>query len=177
MVYSSELTTQAVIGSNPKPPPMLVDMSASTWIKKVQLPCWPLFSQQVSHQRWIWGLHKQESMQGLWNPGQMSPEVQNRGISDPTKGTYVLQKLKNKIMRPHLINQLLRDKDFSTKRNKSLSTALSRVLLVLLHFQLNINIVYLWMLLRCLCYLSLITRVKAWSDILTNLEMWILVRQ
>ena len=32
----------------------------------------------------------------LWNPVQMSPEVQNRGISGPTKRTYVLQKLKKK---------------------------------------------------------------------------------
>ena len=28
----------------------------------------------------------------LWNPGQTSPEVQNRGISSPTKRTCVLQK-------------------------------------------------------------------------------------
>ena len=28
----------------------------------------------------------------LWNPGQTSPEVQNRGINGPTKRTYVLQK-------------------------------------------------------------------------------------
>ena len=28
----------------------------------------------------------------LWNPGQMSPKTQNRGISDPTKRTYVRQK-------------------------------------------------------------------------------------
>ena len=32
----------------------------------------------------------------LWNPGQISPEVQNRGISGPTKRTYVLQNLKKK---------------------------------------------------------------------------------
>ena len=32
----------------------------------------------------------------LWNPGQTSPKVQNRGISAPTKRTYVLQKLKTK---------------------------------------------------------------------------------
>ena len=30
---------QTVVGSSPKPPPMLVDMSAGTWIKKAQLPC------------------------------------------------------------------------------------------------------------------------------------------
>ena len=67
-----------------------------------QLPCWSLYSQQVSHQRWIWGSRRQESTQtrdppGLWNPGQTSPEVQNRGISDPTKKTYVLQNLFKKI--------------------------------------------------------------------------------
>ena len=32
----------------------------------------------------------------LWNPGETSPEVQNRGISGPTKRTYVLQKFKKK---------------------------------------------------------------------------------
>ena len=32
---------------------MLVDTSAGTWIKKAWLLCWPLYSQQVSHQRWI----------------------------------------------------------------------------------------------------------------------------
>ena len=66
------------------------------WIEKAWLPCWPLYSQQVSHQRWIWGSHKRESTHPswLWNPGQTSPEVQNRGISGPTKRTYVLQKLK-----------------------------------------------------------------------------------
>ena len=30
---------------------------------------------------------------GLWNPEDTSPEVQNKGISGPTKGTYVLQKV------------------------------------------------------------------------------------
>ena len=32
----------------------------------------------------------------LWNPGQTSPKVQNRGISGPTKRTCVLQKFKKK---------------------------------------------------------------------------------
>ena len=32
----------------------------------------------------------------LWNPGQTSPEVQNRGISGPTKRTRVLQKFNKK---------------------------------------------------------------------------------
>ena len=53
-----------------------------------QLPCWPIF----------WGIvGRQESVQArnppwLWNPGQTSPEVQNRSISGPTKRTHVLQK-------------------------------------------------------------------------------------
>ena len=94
--------TWTVVSSSPEPPPMLTDTSTGMWIKKARLPCWPLYSQQVSHQRWIWGLHKWESMekgstlalkprvdvtrstkQGYqWNPGQRSPEVQNRGISE-----------------------------------------------------------------------------------------------
>ena len=32
----------------------------------------------------------------LWNPEETSPEVQNRGISGPTKRTHVLQKFKKK---------------------------------------------------------------------------------
>ena len=43
--------------------------------------------------------HKQVDPPWLWNPGQMSPEVQNRGISGPTKRTDVLQKLKTEYMR------------------------------------------------------------------------------
>ena len=39
-----------------EPPPMLVDTwFANMWIEKAQLPCWHLYSQQVLHQRWIWG--------------------------------------------------------------------------------------------------------------------------
>ena len=34
-----------------EPPLMLVPTSASVWIKKTQLPCWPAYSQQVLHQR------------------------------------------------------------------------------------------------------------------------------
>ena len=51
------------MGSSPEPPPKLADTSGGMSIKKAQLPCWPLYSQQVSHQRWIWGSHKWESMQ------------------------------------------------------------------------------------------------------------------
>ena len=46
-----------------KPPQMLVHKSVSMWIKKAWLPCWSLYSQQVSHQRWIWGSHTWESTQ------------------------------------------------------------------------------------------------------------------
>ena len=41
-------------------------------------------------------VHKRGNPPWLWNPGQTSPEVQNRGISGPTKRTYVLQKFKKK---------------------------------------------------------------------------------
>ena len=79
---------------------MLVDLSASIWVEKAQLPSWPLYSQQVLHQRWIWWSHRWESMQTdppwLWNPGQMSTEVQNRGISGPTKGLVSSKNLKKK---------------------------------------------------------------------------------
>ena len=69
VVYSAVLrATQMVVGLSPKPPPMLMDTSASMWIEKAQLPCWPLYSQQVSHQRWIWGSLKWESTQGI-HPG------------------------------------------------------------------------------------------------------------
>ena len=56
VVYSAVLAARTVVGSSPEPPPMLTDTSA-TWIKKARLPCWPLYSQQVSHQRWISGIH------------------------------------------------------------------------------------------------------------------------
>ena len=42
---------------------------------------------QMSHQMWIWGIHCEET----------SPGVQNRGISGPTKRTYVLQIVLKKI--------------------------------------------------------------------------------
>ena len=55
--YSAVRAARTVVGSSSEPPPMPMDTSAGTWIKKAQLPCWPLYSQQVSHQRWIWGIH------------------------------------------------------------------------------------------------------------------------
>ena len=72
-----------VKGSNPEPPPMLVETSVSMWIEKARLPCWTLYSGQLSHQRWIWQARKHtRDPPWLWNPGQMSPEVHNRGISE-----------------------------------------------------------------------------------------------
>ena len=68
------------------------DVCVCTWIEKSWLPCWLPRGQQVSHRRWIWGSHRWESEQvrihpsWLWNTGQTLPEVQNRVISDPTKG-------------------------------------------------------------------------------------------
>ena len=53
VVYSTMPAALTVMHLSPEPPPMLVDMSASTWIKKAQLPCRLLYSQQVSHQKWI----------------------------------------------------------------------------------------------------------------------------
>ena len=57
-----------------------------------RLPCWPLYSQQVSHQRWIWGIaRRQESVQvrnppWLWNPGRRHQKSKT-GISvGPQKG-------------------------------------------------------------------------------------------
>ena len=54
-------------------------------------PCQLSRGWQVLQQMWIWRIAcRQESMQvinppWLWNQGQTSPEVQNRGISGPTK--------------------------------------------------------------------------------------------
>ena len=66
----------------------------------IWLPCWPSRGQQVSHQKWIWGIHcaQMTSTQvrdppWLWNPEQTSSEVQNRIISYPTKRTGGLQKI------------------------------------------------------------------------------------
>ena len=74
---------------------MLADMSASMWIKKAWLPYWPLYSQQVLHQWWIWGSHKWESMQGIHpgfeTKGRRHEESKTGVIKSPTKRIYVLQ--------------------------------------------------------------------------------------
>ena len=64
VVYSDVRAAQTVVGLSPETPPMLADMSLSMWIKKAWLPCWPLYSQQVLHQRWIWGSHKWVACKG-----------------------------------------------------------------------------------------------------------------
>ena len=60
----------------------------------------------MSHsQRWVLGTHCARLMKhtqargsfGLWNPEKMSPGAQNRSISGPTKRTYVLKNLFQKI--------------------------------------------------------------------------------
>ena len=86
------------VGLNPEPPPMLVGTSASTWMESAWLPCWLLYSQQVLHQRWIWGSHRQESIKGI-QPGIKTQgryhQKSKTGFSSPTKRIYmyVLQKM------------------------------------------------------------------------------------
>ena len=60
--------------------------------------CWPLFSQQVSYQRWILGSDPWQSTQGIHpgfeTQGRYHQKSKNRGISSPTKRTFFFQKLK-----------------------------------------------------------------------------------
>ena len=62
--------------------------------KRDRLPYWPPRGRQVLHQRWIWGIHCAQARKHT-SEGS-SPEVQNRGISGPTKRTHVLQKYMKK---------------------------------------------------------------------------------
>ena len=55
-----------VMGSTPGPN---LHQCLRTHLKVCWLPCWPLYSLQVSHQRWIWGSHRWESMQKGIHPG------------------------------------------------------------------------------------------------------------
>ena len=71
------------VWASSKPPPILVDMSVHSWIKKTRLPCWPLYSQQVSHQKWTWGSHKQESTQNI------HPSFETQGRSHQKSKTWV----------------------------------------------------------------------------------------
>ena len=90
VVYSAVLTVCGMDGCwfepQPEPLPMLVDTSVSMWIKKVWLPCWPLSSQQVSHQRWTWESHKQKSKHRI-HPGF---ETQGRCLQKSKTGVSVL---------------------------------------------------------------------------------------
>ena len=100
VVYNAVLVAWTVIGSSPEPPPMLADMSASMWSKRLSCHA-DLYIVSRCHtrgesQEFI--AHRWQSMQvrdppWLWNPGETLPEVQNRSISGPTKRTYVLQKI------------------------------------------------------------------------------------
>ena len=105
VVYSAVLVAQMVVGSSPKPPPMLADMSAGVWIKKARLPCWPLYSQQVLHQRWISGIHctqvtkhaSEGSTLALKPRGDVARSPK-QGYQCPTKRSYVLQKILKKVL-------------------------------------------------------------------------------
>ena len=85
-----------------KPPPMLTNMSVSKRIEKAWLPCWPLYSQQVLHHAEVnlritqVRKHIKCYPPCISNPGQMSSEVQNRGISGSMKRTCVPKKFKKK---------------------------------------------------------------------------------
>ena len=98
VVYSTMLAAWTVVGSNPKPPPMFVDTFASMWINiyvyTVSRSCTRGESQEfIAHG---WQSTQVRDPPWLWNPGETSPEVKNRGISGPTKRTYVLQKFLKK---------------------------------------------------------------------------------
>ena len=90
---------------------MLVDTSASKWVRKARLPCWPSRGRQVLHQWGIWGrAYTWESMQvrdppWLWKPGQASPEVHNRSISGHKKGHMTSKKCLKKENEVRLLRQ------------------------------------------------------------------------
>ena len=67
------------------------------------LPCWPLYSQQVSHQRWIWGSHKQESMQKWIHSGF---ETQGRHHQKSKTGVSEAPR-----------NELMSSKNFKKRKN------------------------------------------------------------
>ena len=84
-------------------PHKLIIVSQIPLVKKARLPCWPLYIQQVSHQRWIWGIccaqarkHASEGIHPGFKTRGRHQQVQNRSISGPTKSTYVLQKFLKK---------------------------------------------------------------------------------
>ena len=99
VVYSAERAAGIVLGSSLEPPPMPAKTSAAMWIKKAWLPCWSLYSQHVSHQRWIWGIHcaQARNPQWFWNPGQRHHQKSKIGVSvAPQKGLMSSKNLKKK---------------------------------------------------------------------------------
>ena len=89
LLFSAVLITRTVVGSSPKPPPMLVDTSASMWVcGSKRLGCHASEANlRVTKVR----KHTRDPP-WLWNPGQTSPKVQNRDISGLTKMTRAFQK-------------------------------------------------------------------------------------
>ena len=75
VVYSAVLAACRMDGRGFEPP-MPVVLSAGISIKKAWLLCWPPYSQQVSHQRWIWGIHcaqvRKQASKGI-HPGFKTP--------------------------------------------------------------------------------------------------------
>ena len=92
-------TARTVVGSSPEPSPMLVDTSASMWIEKAQLPCWPL---SMSSGDICSGFQNQDGTLVcflvcviLRFTSDVTPaECQNRGINGPMNRTYILHKIK-----------------------------------------------------------------------------------
>ena len=77
---------RTVMGLSPKPPPILADISAGTWIKKAQLPCWPLYSQQVSHQRWISGIHCMQATKHASEESTLALKLRGDVTRSPKQG-------------------------------------------------------------------------------------------
>ena len=61
-------------------------MWGSNW-----LPCWPPKDRRCHSRDEFHRLYNVGCPLWLWNPEETSPEVENRGISGPTKRTYVLK--------------------------------------------------------------------------------------
>ena len=68
-----------------------VDQKGLTAMLGIKRPAGGESGESTSHK---WGSPQTRHPPWLWHPEQMSPEVQNWGISDPTKRTGVLQKIK-----------------------------------------------------------------------------------
>ena len=80
------------------------------------LLCWLYTPANMSHQRWISGnvyhvclckVRIRQNPLWLWNPEEMPPEVQNRGISDPTNGHISNKKFLKKQKKKLFILKLL----------------------------------------------------------------------